>query len=468
MRRKMITLFFCMAVFVLIAMLSLPALNNYMYGCEVTADYTYNFNTDPGSLLRVNTKIFRDHFILPQNTGNWDTGFLKINLKSNLSGRIIEPYVEIEAQGKSFKQYFVRGAQGIRYLNVSMLSGQKIDKVTLRGHHLTWDMQDGQLLLFSNQKISGKRILVISPHPDDAELAAFGLYSHRDSFIVTITDGGASAKKYDYLFSDAGKENSHALAAKLRVIDSLTVPYMGDISPVRCINLGYPDGTLQEMYKFPSREVRGRYFSRPYVSTARKYNLYPLPALPVEATWPNLVRSLSIILDKIQPDIIVAPHPLLDSHPDHHFSSIALFEALGKCGICKKSALYLYTNHRADFYPYGTSDSWVSLPPFFQNSTFNSIYSYQLSSDESVEKRFAIHAMHDIGPSPPKADIGFFDLMKTLVFDVGSYIKYNTHLSESYYRRTLRPNELFFVYAYKDVPALISEFEKRQKNKRVQ
>jgi hypothetical protein len=305
---------------------------------------------------------------------------------------------------------------------------------------------------------------VISPHPDDAELAAFGLYSHRDSFILTITDGGINAKNYDYLFSDAEKENSFALKAKLRVIDSLTVPYIGDIPPSKCINLGYFGGTLQELYKFPSREVRGKYFSKPYISIARKYNLYPLPSLPVEATWPNVVRNISVILDKIRPDIIVAPHPLLDSHPDHQLSSIALFEALEKTGICKKSALYLYTNHRVDFYPYGTSDSFVSLPPLFQNNyTFNSIYSYQLSEDQSVEKRFAIHAMHDIGPSPPTPDIGFFDLLKTMFIEVGNYIKYNTHLSESYYRRALRPNEIFFVYSNKDVPGLIREFEKSQK-----
>ncbi|GAB6268105.1 MAG: hypothetical protein STSR0002_08460 [Smithella sp.] len=375
MSRKIIILFSCLALVVLSVALWLSPLNKYLYGCDVTADYHYRFSQDSRRVLYADSRISDDHFTMPQNMGNWDTGFLKINLKSTLIGKIIEPYIEFEMQGKKVKQYFMRGTEGIRYLNISSLSGQNVDKVTIRGHHLIWDPQDGQLLLFSNRKISQARILVISPHPDDAELATFGLYSHRDSFILTITDGGdSSAKNYDYLFSDVEKENSYAMKAKLRVIDSLTVPYIGDISPLSCINLGYFDGTLREMKEFPSIEVHARYSKRPYVSISRKYNLYPLQSLPAEATWNNLVRNISMILDKIQPDIIVAPHPLLDSHPDHKFSSMSLFEALAKSRICQKSSLFLHTNHGGDYYPYGTSESIVSLPPLFQIIIYSTQY----------------------------------------------------------------------------------------------
>ncbi|GAB6268104.1 MAG: hypothetical protein STSR0002_08450 [Smithella sp.] len=70
--------------------------------------------------------------------------------------------------------------------------------------------------------------------------------------------------------------------------------------------------------------------------------------------------------------------------------------------------------------------------------------------------------MHDIGPSPPKLDIDFLDLLKTLLSECRSYVRDKTHLSSSYYRRALRPNEVFFVYSYEDVPALLREFEKKQ------
>lgn len=463
-RRNIVVLFLCLAAFVSVVAWALPAIDNYIYGCDVTADYHFNFSPESGRLQRFNSRILRDRFIVPQNTGSWDTGFLKIRLVSTLLGRIVEPYLEIEICGKSYRQYFMRGTEGTRYINISPLSGQHVGQVIIRGHHLTWDAQDGELLLFSNRFASAARILVISPHPDDAELAAFGLYSHRDSYVVTVTDGGVSRKDYGSLFPVTDMRQSNAIKSKLRVIDSLTVPYIGDISPERCINLGFHDGTLKEMYRFPSREVSGKYFGSAHVSTVRAYNLYPLPPLPAEATWSNLVKSISAVLDKIHPDIIVAPHPLLDSHPDHYLSSIALFEAMRKYGNGVTSTLYLYTNHRADFYPYGTCTSSVSLPPYFQdNRVFDSVYSYTLSDEQTIEKRFAIHAMHDIGPPPPKPDPGVLDLLKNVVNEVGSFVKYHAHLSESYYRRALRPNELFFVYPSRDAGRLLREFEKSQK-----
>ena len=37
-----------------------------------------------------------------------------------------------------------------------------------------------------------ERVLVVAPHPDDAEIAAFGFYADTRAMVVTVTAGDAS------------------------------------------------------------------------------------------------------------------------------------------------------------------------------------------------------------------------------------------------------------------------------------
>ena len=76
----------------------------------------------------------------------------------------------------------------------------------------------------------------------------------------------------------------------------------------------------------------------------RSLNVDPeLKARPFTASWPSLVGDLGAELDRVQPRVVVAPHPLLDRHRDHQFTTLALLEALESWpGECE---LWLYTNH---------------------------------------------------------------------------------------------------------------------------
>ena len=101
------------------------------------------------------------------------------------------------------------------------------------------------------------------------------------------------------------------------------------------------------------------------------------------------------------PDIIAAPHPVLDATMDHRYTTIALFEALDRTG--HQPTLLLYDNHHvySEFYPYGPSDSLVSLPPWFDaDLPMGSVYSHPLDGTAQLDKLFALEAMHDLRPAP--------------------------------------------------------------------
>ena len=58
------------------------------------------------------------------------------------------------------------------------------------------------LRLFANGLDLSRPMLVLAPHPDDAEIAAFGLYANRNATIVTVTTGNAGPRSYEAMFTD--------------------------------------------------------------------------------------------------------------------------------------------------------------------------------------------------------------------------------------------------------------------------
>ena len=102
------------------------------------------------------------------------------------------------------------------------------------------------LRTFDTNPDLAKSILVLAPHPDDAEIAAFGLYAQRKATVVTVTAGNAGAATYEAVFDDLAEH--YLFKGRMRVIDSITVPWHGGIPPERAFNMGYFDARLAEMY----------------------------------------------------------------------------------------------------------------------------------------------------------------------------------------------------------------------------
>src|SRR5262249_57577035 len=109
---------------------------------------------------------------------------------------------------------------------------------------------EAALRTFANGLDLAKTVLVLAPHPDDAEIAAFGLYADRNATIVTVTSGNAGDMNYRDNFTDTA--DHYLFKGFLRAADSVTVPLQGGIPPERCLNLGYFDARLANMHDKPT------------------------------------------------------------------------------------------------------------------------------------------------------------------------------------------------------------------------
>ena len=429
--------------------------SNFHY--NLRSDYVYAFPKDSTTQVILE----QDGFQWPVTKTSWDTAFLKINVRSSWAGVFFKPFIRVSYGGKSRRQYFEKTAQGIRYLNLSSLvehapTLSASDKIMLEGHHVSWIQGPTELYRFQNQDPHKARILVIAPHPDDAELVAFGFYEKKDAYIITITAGEEGKLKYAHFFPN---KKEHALfQGTVRTWDSLVVPFWGGVVPEKCFNLGYFDHTLKSMFQDPTRKMSSRYAETFDLRTFRQYNTSSLLSRDVtEATWNNLVSDLSQLLTTIAPDIIVTPNPLMDSHPDHEFSTVALLEAIQKAGI-KKGALYLYTVHDSfsQQWPFGKAKSLVSLPPYFSSVPFfEKIYVENLSLKTFTKKYFAFDDLHSLRPvyflSPSQYSYAFSAFLQSF------YVQWKSAI---FMRKFLRNQELFFVVPVEKANLLREEFLK--------
>jgi LmbE family N-acetylglucosaminyl deacetylase len=425
--------------------------------------YDYDFDSAPG--LSTVATISDNKILVPAAPCPWDSGLLKMRIAPDWHSKLLpfiddSPYVAIYINDQEIStQYFEHGFASEQYLNISSASkfsaGNPVT-IKLKGHHVIWSAQQADIQLFCNPPLVGRRILVIAPHPDDAEIAAFGLYSQdaANTFVVTITAGGAGLNKYLSLYDS---EVAARLAkARLRVWDSVTVPLLGGLSPDHVANLGYFDGTLAEMFNSKAVEASPAYSAKIKPGYYRKQNISTLlKTPPTTANWTSLVRDLVNVLGTTNPDVIIMPHPLLDSHKDHQLSAIATLEALEKTGK-KSGSLYFYTNHPpTDRFPFGPRDGIVSLAPTSGRVIHaEGFRSFPIDRETQTMKLFALEAMHDIRPSnfSENTEYGISIAMARII----RILKNTSHdlvfgyhpdfYSLEHIRRAARPNEIFIIY----------------------
>ncbi len=290
---------------------------------------------------------------------------------------------------------------------------------------------------------SKNKILIVAPHPDDAEIAAFALYSkyHNSSYIVTVIAGDAGVNKYDELSGNVSEQ--YLRKARVRVWNSLTVPQLAGVPPENILNLGYFDGTLSDMYNKSPGSVYSLHTGVKDLSKFRRvsHSAFHLDNAE-EATWEGLVGDFKKIIEQLNPDVIVSPYPIIDAHGDHKFTTIALFEAITSLGY-RNGKLLLYTNHYtlSKYYPYGPQGSIVTLPPFFSgNLYFDSVFSFNVTEGEQSNKVLALDAMNDL-----RLDTEWMTLKGALYLLLKNLKRIIVGSDYSYYRRAVRSNELFFV-----------------------
>ena len=161
----------------------------------------------------------------------------------------------------------------------------------LSGRGISWRRNAVCLHLCRESVSPADRVLVIAPHPDDAEIAAFGLYSETDATVVTLTAGDASDRYRGA--SQAWMQLSRDEVARMRILDSLAIPQLGGVPPERAINLCFPDGRLRDLYLCPKMDLRNerKVFD---LSTLRRMNRSSIIMEPEGAgcSWSSLVHDL--------------------------------------------------------------------------------------------------------------------------------------------------------------------------------
>ena len=409
----------------------------------------HDYALDRRDARTFDVRLTRNGFEWPEEAaGAGVTAFLEVHVRTRALLPSLAPSIEFRAGGRSFSQFLAPRSTGRRYLNVSPAAGS--GRIGMAGRQIGWRVGPARLVVFTNEPIDAStRVLVIAPHPDDAEIAAFGLYATTRSEVVTVTAGDYGGRNYGGLFPETGEH--YRIKGWIRTWDSLSVPFFGHVPPGRARNLGYYDGTLRTLHRRRPAVVPPILTDLEEPGYFRRLNPEPqLATRPFESSWHELVADLRREVDWTGPDLIAAPNPLLDNHADHQYATVALIEALEERGW--DGDLLLYTNHptRAEPYPLGPNTALESLPPWFGDELpFSTVLSYPVDETTRRLNYLALEAMHDLRPFEHRVTTPFLERARDLAAEavwraLGRHDKLPGYLYD-YLRRGPRPNEIYLI-----------------------
>jgi hypothetical protein len=420
----------------------------FSYGYNPKLDYRYGFNPALAEMKELPLK--NDHLDLSSIPNGFITAFVEIDIHSTLKGFACEPEIKMISGTDTLFQNFECRARGIRYLNISSLLQKGTKEIQLEFSGCKPGKQSVKLIVYRNPDPTTSKILILAPHPDDAEIAAYGLYASnpRNTFIATITAGDAGSMRYDELYTDSTTQ--YIKKGQLRVWNSITVPLLAGIAPENCINLGYFDALLKRMHNDTLALAKSKYLHTTDINLFRSKNCSHLPdSLKAESMWRSLVNDLKFLLLKVRPTVVLSTYPAYDWHLDHKFTTVALIQALSELHY-DSCQLWLYTNHLPlnEYYPFGKQGSVIGLPPHFDREPiyFDRLCSFPLSETLQADKVLALDAMNDLRPDTQYRNTKASWLQTKKNFRDKLYLK-----ESDYFRRSVRSNELFFVIEGKNV-----------------
>jgi len=420
-------------VVVLYLFIILKRLKKYKYNQKL--DYIYNLENN--YIQKVSLEDSKISF--KKIDKDFDTIFLKIKLNFSFLSYFCKPYIQIN----NTKHYFEFAAQGVRYINISH---EKLEYLEIKSKNISIVKDESFVYGFKNDVTRDKKIVIFAPHADDAEIAAFGFYKEsRNITIVTITIGENGVCNYCDLY-DKNKTKNSLKKAELRTFDALSTPMLGGVEVQNSLALGYFGGTLEYMSKNPNENVVSKSLEFGTLNRFRKVAHASVQLKKeVESNYKSFTSDIKEIIIQINPDIIIMPHPAIDSHPDHKQTTLSVCDVLGETNC--KADLMLYTNHleQSELYPIGPMHCAIDLPPNKKEFYFDSIYSFELNYSLQLDKFFALESIHDLRDS-----LLFISLRHSYRHLSKMIKKKIMGKDKSYFRRAVRANELFFVVKNKN------------------
>lgn len=370
-----------------------------------------------------------------------DTLLLEVTIKADWRGRWLDPRVLIDLAEPHDQQTFERGCAGRRVVNLSGLGPElAAGQVRLRGRYCRLAGQ-ATLHVLRNPDYACQRMLILAPHADDAELAAFAQYQRgAEVTIATLTVGELEAEPYQQLGLSAIE--AARLKARLRSWDSRHAASWGGVPAERCFQLGYFCMQLPAMRAEPLLGHPSKVAQTGDIRPLRKGNALPLPGdVDGQPSWFNLLGDLRGLIEHYQPQVIVTPHPQLDPHADHQATTAALYEALAVSHHQPQTLLY-YANHLHDNdrWPMGEQGEGVALPPALEPLTVAGVWSPSLSGAAQIDKSMALGLMHDLQTPLP----GKKKLRRVLQHYLAGR-RWPRWGVDEFYRKAIRRHELFFV-----------------------
>ena len=399
-------------------------------------DYQYRFPESVQSIqLTMLDRLQVPAELLPQTAQV--TLMAKVQIESTWLGRWFDPSICVGDD----QQTFERGAQGVRYLNLMGQTQALVSEGLAVQGKFCRIAPEVELYVFTQPSPVSENIMILAPHADDAELAAFGLYSSAESVsIVTLTQGEIEAEHYQRL--GLSQQQAAQLKGRLRSWDSMAIPLWGGVAQANCVQLGYYCMQLPNMQQQPNVPFASKQSGEADIRSARQHNLLKLPAdatgLP---TWHNLVADITACLMHFKPDVVVMPHPEIDPHADHIATTQALFQALAQSEWQPKR-LFLYANHLHDNdrWPMGNANTGVALPPAMLELPADELFSYVLSDEQQLDKAMALLMQHDLQPPQP-----FKKRLRRIIQQVLTGRRWPKTGENEFLRKAVRKHELFWV-----------------------
>ncbi|MDP9938458.1 PIG-L deacetylase family protein [Ectopseudomonas alcaliphila] len=393
-------------------------------------DYRYDF---PGDCLSVPVRIEQGVLHVDADLEGYDTRLLELRLTATWLGRWLDPHVLLGND----RQDFERGVSGRRYLNLSGMQAGGLAVVP------RFCRIDGEVRLHAmrNPDFTAQRLLIIAPHADDAELAAFGQYSRAaDVAIVTLTQGEIEAQSYQRLGLDEAA--AARLKGRLRAWDSLAAPLWGGVAQERCVQLGYYCLQLPAMAEQPQTPFGSRESGESDVRSVRQHNPLTLPGdSDGQPTWDNLVADLAAVIEHYCPEVLLTPHPELDPHHDHVASTRAVLEACERTSWQPKTLL-LYANHLHDNdrWPMGPAGNGIALPPAITALPADRLWSPTLDAERQLDKAMALGLQRDL-----QGSLSLKKRLRRLIQHALAGRRWPASGEDEFFRKAVRRHELFWV-----------------------